>query len=180
MDAQPETELLQRSGRGDADAFATIVRRYWPLVYSLTFSSTGCRHQAEDLAQEAFCRAYMGMNGLNDPGCFRSWLWGITRNVCNDWLRKTARHPAPAALSAEVASSGAGPDGSAEDSERIEHVRLAVNELPEKYQVVVHLRHLQGMSYKEIADTLGMSMSGVSSRLTEAHEMLRVKLRPLL
>ena len=180
MDVTPESELLQRSGRGDADAFAVIVTRYWPLIYSITFSTTRCSHLAEDLAQETFCRAYVHMNGLNDPERLRSWLWGIARNVCTDWLRKTARHGDLVALPADAPSNEKAADKTAEDAERFQRVRVAVAELPEKYQVVVHLRHLQGMSYKEIAGALGMSISGVSSRLTEAHELLRVKLKPLL
>ena len=180
MNAVSDTELLERSGRGEADAFAALVERYSPLVHSIALSNTGRRDVAEDLAQEAFCRAYVHLNGLNDPERFRSWLWGITRRVCLDWRRKTGRHGEPVELPAEVPATSHSPAEDAEAAERGRRVRQAVDELPEDQRIVVQLRHLQGMSYEQIAGVLGLSMSGVSNRLAAAREKLRVKLRPLV
>ncbi|NQT20484.1 MAG: sigma-70 family RNA polymerase sigma factor [Planctomycetes bacterium] len=180
MNTLTDGELLKRSRRGDGDAFAELVARYWPLVHSLALSFSSSTDMAGDLAQEALCRAYAHMDDLKDPGKFRAWLSGITRNVCRDWLRKSARENARRDLPAEGAPGGDDPAHDAELSERREHVRKAVDELPEKFRIVVYLRHLEGLPYKEIAQMLDMSLSGVANRLAEAHEMLRVKLRPLL
>jgi len=180
MNTLPDGELLERSRRGEGEAFAQLVARYWPLVHSLALSWTSRIDMAEDLAQEAFCRAYAHMDDINDPAKFKPWLWGITRNACRDWLRKSARGGPRLDLPAEGIEGSNDPSQDAEQSERRDRVRLAVGELPEKYRVVVYLRHLEGLPYKEIAQMLGMSMSGVSSRMAEAHEMLRLKLRPLL
>ena len=174
-----DAELLKRASSGDADAFSALVRRYAPLAHAIARSFTDRRDVAEELAQEAFCRAFIGLDSLRKPEQFRSWLWGITRRVCLDWRREMARHHAPLELTADV-PSGDSPAREAELAERRRRVHRAVDELPEKYRIVVHLRHLQGLSYEEIATLLGLSLSGVSNRLAAARELLRVKLRPLV
>ena len=185
MDAESELKLLQRCRRGDEEAFAAIVKQYWPLVRSIALSSTagataGRTDVADDLAQEAFCRVYAHLGTLHDLGRFRVWLWGITRNVCIDWMRKSGRYATMLDSAATPQRAADDPALTAEHVERTQLVRQAVNQLPEKYRMVVHLRYLQGMDYKGISQMLGLSISGVSSRLSEAHELLRGKLRPLL
>jgi RNA polymerase sigma-70 factor (ECF subfamily) len=175
-----DAQLLARVGGGEPEAFAELVGRYSPLVHSLTLSATGQGEAAEELAQEAFCRAYANLDGLRDPAKFRSWLWGITRRVCQDWRRRRARNRETAEVSTSVAAPVDGPAREAELAERRSRVRQAVDELPEKYRIVVQLRHLQGLSYERIAGLVGLSLSGVSNRLAAAREMLRVKLLPLV
>jgi RNA polymerase sigma-70 factor (ECF subfamily) len=177
--AQSDAELIERAIRREADAFAALVQRYAPLAHAIAFSHTGRRDVAEELAQEAFCRAFVGLNGLRKPNQFRSWLWGITRRVCLDWRRQMAQSKELT----EVPRDTPSPDDPArevEHEERRRRVRRAVEELPEKYRIVVQLRHLEGLSYEDIASALGLSLGGVSNRLAAAREMLRAKLRPLM
>ena len=176
MDQLSDADLVMRSTRGETEAFAALVQRYAPLVHSMALSSTGHADQADDLAQEAFCKAYAHLGDIRDSNCFRSWLWGITRRVCLDRARRPVRETA---LPDQDFPAADDPARDAEESERRERVRMAVNELPEKYSIVVQLRHLQGMSYERIAGVLGLSTSGVSNRLAAAREMLRVKLKAL-
>jgi RNA polymerase sigma-70 factor (ECF subfamily) len=177
MDTPSDAELLQRVRQGDGDAFSALVRRYSPLVHAIALSRTGRREAAEELAQDAFCRAYERLDELRRPGSFRPWLWKIAHRVCSDWQRH--REKDMAALPASL-TSGDDPVAEAQMAERHRRVREAVDGLPEKYRIVVQLRHLQGMSYEEIAAMLGLSTSGVSNRLAEARERLRLKLRSLV
>lgn len=175
-----DADLLLLGSRGDEDALAALVLRYAPLVHSIAMSSCGRTDVAEDLAQEAFCRAIEHINEIRDPNSFRSWLWGITKRVCIDWARGAERRNQMGRLPETGPPSPNDPFSDVERAERRRQVRMAVDELPEKYRIVVQLRHLQGMSYEETADLLGLSPSGVSNRLAAAREMLRVKLKPLV
>ena len=177
MDTPSDAELLQRASNGDGDAFSALVRRYSPLVHAIALSRTGRREAAEELAQDAFCRAYDRLHELRNAASFRSWLWKIAHRVCSDWQRH--REKDMAALPASL-TSGDDPVAEAATAERHRRVREAVDGLPEKYRIVVQLRHLEGMSYESIAAVLGLSTSGVCNRLAEARERLRVKLRPLI
>jgi len=177
--SQPDAELLDRARRGDAEAFTALVRRYAPLAHAVAFSHTGRRDVSEELAHEAFCRAFEHLDGLRKPDQFRSWLWGITRRVCLDWRRQMAQSKELTRVSPDT-PSGDNPAREAEGEERRSRVRRAVEELPEKYRIVVQLRHLEGLSYEAIAAALGLSLGGVSNRLAAAREMLRSKLRPLM
>ena len=180
MTAPSDAELLAQVGGGQPEAFAALVGRYSPLVHSIALSATGERQAAEELAQEAFCRAYAGLDGLRDPAKFRSWLWGIARRVCLDWRRGRARNRETQDVSTAVVTSTDDPARDAVMAEQRTRVRQAVDELPEKYRVIVQLRHLQGLPYRRIAALAGLSLSGVSNRLAAAREMLRVKLLPLV
>jgi RNA polymerase sigma-70 factor (ECF subfamily) len=140
-----DAQLLARVGGGEPEAFAALVGRYSPLVHSLTLSATGQREAAEELAQEAFCRAYESLDGLTDPAKFRSWLWGITRRVCLDWRRRRGRNRETGNVSTEIVAPTEDPAREAELAEQRSRVRQAVDELPEKYRIVVQLRHLQGL-----------------------------------
>jgi RNA polymerase sigma-70 factor (ECF subfamily) len=178
--AQPtDAELVDKAGRGDLYAFAALVKRYCPLVHSLALSWTGRHEAADDMVQETFCRAFTSLGTLRRPEQFRFWLWSIARRSCQTWRRDRARHRETDEVSANAPAAD-DPARDAELDERHRRVRQAVDELPEKYRIVVQLRHLQGMSYEEIAALLELSVSGVSNRLAEARERLRVKLQPLV
>ena len=174
-----DAELLGQAGRGDLDAFAALVERYSPLVHAIALSASGRSDVADDLAQETFCRAYASLDGLRKPGQFRSWLWTIARRACQDWHRERGRRRETNEVPTDAPSRD-DPARDAELAERHRRVRQAVDELPEKYRIVVQLRHLQGMPYEQIATVLGLSVSGVSNRLAEARERLRLKLQPLM
>lgn len=177
--AQSDAELLGWASRGNEDAFAALVRRYAPLAHAIALSATGRRDVAEELAQEAFCRAFVNLGTLRKPEQFRSWLWGITRRVCLDWRRQMAQRKELTEVPPHTPSAD-DPLRDAEREERRHRIRRAVEQLPEKYRIIVQLRHLQGLSYEEIAASLGLSLGGVSNRLAAAREMLRARLRPLM
>ncbi len=83
-----DTKLIEQTLNGDINAFGGLVQKYQGAVYGLAFHITGSFSDAEDLAQESFIKGYEKLGNLRNRNKFASWLKTITRNVCNDWLRR--------------------------------------------------------------------------------------------
>jgi len=176
--------IVERTLNGDKDAYGDLVRRYQSAVLAQALAVTGRRDEAEDIVQEAFLKAYRALPGLKRHPAFAAWLFGITRNACVDWMRRRQREAA-----APVETSGPDPSETdpvdstaktpAEEAERKELHRLVlatVTTLPTEYAVAVTLKHQSGLTCSEIAETLGVPLGTVTSRLTRAHQMLRERL----
>ena len=178
--ADSDALIVERTLRGDGEAYVVLVERYQSAVLAQALAVTGRLADAEDIAQEAFLKAYRALPGLKRPSAFARWLFGITRNTCHDWLRHRQRREA-----AGLAERGAGRVADpvdpgavlpAEDAARRETHRLllaAVTTLPAEYAVAVTLKHQSGMTCAEIAETLDVPLGTVTSRLARAYEMLR-------
>jgi len=155
---------------GDRTVFMQLVERYRAPLISYVYGLTGRRDEAEELAQEAFCRVWEKLPTLRQPERVVSWLYPIAHNLSVSAARKprlvpiAADPPAPAAPRA---------DDSAE-------IHRAVAALPEDHRTVVALRHFAGLSHEEIARTLEIPAGTVRSRLSRAYERLRPQLAHLL
>jgi RNA polymerase sigma-70 factor (ECF subfamily) len=177
---QSDASLVERTVRQDRNAYGVLVNRYRSAVLAQTLAVTGRSADAEDLAQDAFVKAYQALPGLKRPGVFAAWLFGITRNVCLDWLRRRMREQA-AANSTPAAAEPADqktdtPPKEAQRRERHRLVWTAVATLPTEYAVTVTLKHQAGLTCQEIADRLEVPIGTVTSRLARAHQMLRERL----
>jgi RNA polymerase sigma-70 factor (ECF subfamily) len=147
----------------------------------------GNAEDACDLSQETFLRAYGALGSFRQDASFLTWLYKIASNLCIDQLRSRKSR---GALSLEVelaegrepAAEGrdCAPEESAVRGAVKDIVQREVLNLPEKYRVVVIMRHLQDMSVEEIANTLGMPTGTVKTHLFRAREMLRGRLKPVL
>jgi len=133
---------------------------------------------AEDAAQEAFIRAWKHLPNYQPRSPFRNWVYRIANNAALDVLRR--RRETVDVDEIPIASSSAGPEALLEKEERAARVRQAVLELPEASRAVLVLREYEGLSYKEIADVLGIPIGTVMSRLNYARNQLRKSLAPCL
>ena len=183
---QTDATLVQRTLRGETAAYNVLVQRYQRQVYNLAYRMVGSAEDAGDMVQETFLRAYGALASFRQDASFLTWLYKIASNLCIDHLRARKSKPA---LSLEVElEEGREPAadrfGSPEDTVVRgavgEIVQKAVMNLPERYRVVVVMRHLQGMSVEEIATQLGLPSGTVKTHLFRAREMLRERLRPVL
>lgn len=174
IDAQ-ERELIARSVAGDQDAFGVLVERYQRLAISIAYRMTGEIQLAEDLAQEAFVKAWLNLPKFRGESSFRSWLGRIVTNSTIDYLRA---HTPEAELSELTPARSESPPVSVLKMELEEQVRAAVLSLPAQSRVALILREYEGMSYKEIASVLGIPMGTVMSRLNYARGKLRKMLEP--
>jgi len=138
--------------------------------------STG---DAEDVAQEAFLRAYRGLGAFRGDARFSTWLYRITWNLCADWLRRHRRagrddHSIEEAI--ELADGRVDVEKGLLAAEEKRAVRETLGSLDEKYRSVVVLLYYQKMSYEEISDVLGIPLKTVETRLYRARRLLKGRL----
>lgn len=178
----PDEHIVQRVREGDTEAFGGLVASHQGPVYRIAAATTGDAAEAEDLTQSCFVAAFTRIGELRDGRRFAPWLYAIAHNSCRDWLRKHSRRPVllgdPSKLrGADPSESPNSPESHALAAARDEPVRRAVNSLPSDYRDVVVLRYVCGLSYAEIAETMGMKLSAVKMRWHRARKMLQERLR---
>lgn len=174
-----DAELTDRVRAGETRLFAELVRRYQDPVFAMALRFVGAPVDAEDVAQEAFLRAYRGLEGFKGDAKFSTWLYRITWNLCADWKRKRAGpRKQTAALDAAGDFADARVDLEADilNGEERERVRRALEGLDERYRSVVTLLYYEKMSYDQIAAVLDVPLKTVETRLYRARKMLRVAL----
>ena len=183
MSVSDERELVLRAQRGDVEAFGELVRRHQAAVYNVAYRMTGSRHEAEDLAQEAFLRAFKAFDRFDPDRQLRPWLKRITTNLCLNWLQTsrvkttnvvTDMHlpGQEAATMDDYAQNRPLPEQVVMRRETAEQIRAAILQLPPHYRAVIELRHFQDLSYDEMAETLGRPLSNVKSDLYRARKRL--------
>jgi RNA polymerase sigma-70 factor (ECF subfamily) len=180
-----EKKLIRLSQEGDEEAFSLLVNKYQRKVFCLAYSFTHNRETADDLAQEAFIKAYFGLSRFKFKSKFGTWLYRITINTIKDHLRKKERmNKASIQDIYERFSLREDEEREREMKKRQEERRKIVHQfiqtLPEKYRTILTLRDIQDFSYQEISKILQISLGTVDSRLHRARKMLRDKLKPLL
>jgi RNA polymerase sigma-70 factor (ECF subfamily) len=175
---ETELELIRRAQEGDRRAFGQLVRLHREGAINVVYRMCGDADLAEEAAQEAFIRAWTNLPRYKPRSPFRNWLYRIATNAAVDALR--SQKETVDVESVDVAETGSGPDVLTEVRERAERVRRAVLDLPPASRAVVVLREYEDLSYKEIADTLGIPIGTVMSRLNYARTRLRQALRPYM
>jgi len=179
MTAHLDRELALRAQRSDAEAFGELVRRYQTPVFNVCYRLMGERREAEDMAQEAFVRAFERIDQYDVERPFGPWMRRVATNHCLNHLQTQLR--AAYSLDDERDEPEASPDRDPpslqEKAERAEAVREAVLALPPHYRAVIELRHFQDLSYAEIAELLKIPLSDVKSHLFRARRLLEEKLK---
>jgi RNA polymerase sigma-70 factor (ECF subfamily) len=172
--------LIQRVLAGDETAFERLVERYYPRIDRLAQQIVRHPMTAEDITQEVFLRAYRSLPRFRGEASFYSWLYRITINLCLNHLRRQANRLSPAEEPDDLATPAADPSALLETQELERLVRRAIDALPPHYRVAVILRDLEGLSYEEIADILGIPLGTVKSRINFGKRLLKEKLRAIL
>ena len=180
-----ENRLVELSKQGDEEAFGVLVKKYKTKVFNLAYSFTKDRETADDLAQEVFIKVYYALERFKFKSGFGTWIYRIAVNHFKDYLRKhrKERHVSLEALGREPSL----PDDEIKKKEKAQEAAdrkkllyQALRSLPEKHQVILTLRDIQGHSYEEIAGILKLSPGTVDSRLHRARKILRKKIAPFL
>ncbi|MBM3296164.1 MAG: sigma-70 family RNA polymerase sigma factor [Candidatus Aminicenantes bacterium] len=179
-----EQELIRRSQEGDRQAFAALVRKYQTKVHSLAYGFTRNDAQADDLAQDIFLKAWLGLPRFEAKSSFGTWLYRIAVNRLKDHLRrKASSREVPLEEAGLEAAARALPADDAEAREREQRtalVRECLSGLPEKFRMILTLRDIEGLPYGELSRALGLSAGTVDSRLFRARKMLRDRVRSRL
>jgi len=181
-----ETELVERARQGEKDAFRELVERYKKRIYSLSRDLTGNHHDAEDLSQEVFIKAYRSLKDFRGEAQFSSWLYRITVNTSISQRRKKSytalilhdpeendrsENPGQAVLAA-----GQDPERSAEAGLMQIHIDAALQQLAPREKSIFVLRHYHDLPLKEIAETLNISLGSVKSLHFRAIKRLQKEL----
>ncbi|PJK12897.1 RNA polymerase sigma factor RpoE [Lysobacteraceae bacterium NML120232] len=181
-----DAELVRRVQQGDAHAFELLVRRYQHRMVALAARYVG--EWAEDVAQDAFIRAYRAIGNFRGDASFHTWLHRITVNTAKNHLVAMKRRP-PAAdvdvADAEHFDAELLGDADTPERELMRHqieqaVMQAMQALPRELNQAIRLRELDGLSYEDIARQLGCPVGTVRSRIFRAREAIDRALRPLV
>ena len=182
--ADADRDLVAAAAGGDLDAFEKLVQRHQTRLVGYLRGLTNTEADAEDLAQEAFLRAYRSLKGFRGTSSFRTWLYQIATNVFRNWLEKR-RNQAPV----NAGSIDAPPPGMdepvepmGEENPEAQHVQRdaidrALAELPADQREAVLLRDVEGFEYREIAEQLGVPLGTVESRIFRGRARLKELLR---
>jgi RNA polymerase sigma-70 factor, ECF subfamily len=174
MNAPSDRDLILQARRGESEAFGELVIRYQTGVFNVCYRILHERSEAEDLAQEAFIRAYDRIHSFDIERQFGPWIRRVAANLCLNHLES---QKVTTELDDERdADQTQRPESVIEVHERSEQIRMVLASLPANYRLVIELRHYQELSYDEIASELNIPLSDVKSHLFRARKILAEKL----
>jgi len=171
-----DIEIVNRCLAGDVNAFEVLIEKYKKAVYNTAYRMMGNREEAEDVSQEAFIRMYKSLSKYNPEYKFITWALKVTTNLCLDNLRKRKGETVPIDEGFDIKD---GKDTPEEEYIRRENQKLvqdAIMRLPGKYREFLILFHHRNLSYQEIMEITGESLTIVKNRLYRARQMLKEEL----
>jgi RNA polymerase sigma-70 factor (ECF subfamily) len=186
---QSDLELVRRAQRGERGAFDLLVLRYQHKVVKLVARLLRDRTEAEDVAQEAFVKAYRALGSFRGDSAFYTWLYRIAVNTARNALASRQRRPLQyeAGLSESEQSAVESrmrhtdtPEANALSEEIHETVNRVIGELPEDLRTAIILREVEGLSYEEIAAAMDCPVGTVRSRIFRARDAIDRVLGPLI
>jgi RNA polymerase sigma-70 factor (ECF subfamily) len=190
-DSDPDAALMLRVKRGDDAAFAELVEKYKQPVMNLVYRIIRDATEAEDVAQNVFVQVHKSAHRYVPTARFSTWIFTIARNLCLNEIRRRSRHPADSLEGAQPESEDQ-PARQFEDhktrlpAEMLLHgeleqkIELALAELPETQRTAILLCRRDDLSYEEIAEIIGCSLSATKSLIHRGRETLKEKLKPYL
>jgi RNA polymerase sigma-70 factor (ECF subfamily) len=189
-DREADQALVEQVQRGDKRAFELLVAKYQRKIFRLLSRLIRDAAEIEDVAQEAFIKAYRALPNFRGESAFYTWLYRIAINTAKNYLVAQGRR-APTTTETEIDEAENFDEGdqlrdvNTPDSMLLskqvgEAVNRAIEKLPEDLRTAIILRELEGLSYEEIAETMNCPIGTVRSRIFRAREAIAEELRPLL
>jgi len=185
IDPSSDEEIVDRIKRGEVDRFEQLVERYQKRLVNYIFRMINDYEAALELSQDVFLKVYSALDKYNPEFKFTTWVHRIASNATIDWLRKKRIDT----LSMEIGGGEDGPSISQqlpspdlsplvnlEMRQLQQRIETAIDELPLIYRELIVLRHINDLSYDEIAEALGLPLGTVKNRIFRGREMLKVAL----
>jgi RNA polymerase sigma-70 factor (ECF subfamily) len=188
-EVETDRALVERVRKGDSRAFDLLVRKYRHKILGLISRYVHDWSECEDVAQEAFVRAWRALPAFRGESAFYTWMYKIAVNTAKNHLVAQGRRPPADDLDADTAvqidagarlRDEATPEHELARREIERTVFETVEALPEELRVAITLREVDGLSYEEIAERMGCPIGTVRSRIFRAREAIDIQLRPLL
>ncbi|HSB11856.1 MAG TPA: RNA polymerase sigma factor [Blastocatellia bacterium] len=179
-DWRTEADIIEACKQGDREAFHSLFETHKDRVFTIAFHYSGNEATARDVTQQVFLKLFTSISQFREDSLFTTWLYRIVANACADEHRKRRRF-VPFSPEIEVKNMSGNPhqEEAFHRREISDSVRGAIGELTPKLRLPILLKYVEGMSYDEIAEALGLSIGTVSSRLNRGHKMLARKLNHL-
>lgn len=179
--SEDEQALVKQAQQGDTAAFAALVTMHATLVYNLAFRTLNNAQEAEDVAQEAFVRAWQGLPRFRANSRFSTWLYRIVTNLCYNRLPRLKIELMALDTETAVTLPDTHPNIEAKllSAEMKTTLHNAIDNLPESYRLLITLRHLQEMSYAEIATVTELPLGTVKTGIFRARRLLRERLEEM-
>ncbi len=184
-----DNALVERVQKGDKRAFDLLVIKYQNRIIKLVARYVKDHHEAQDVAQDAFLKAYRALPRFRGDSAFYTWLYRIAINTAKNYLVARSRRPIAADISNQDGESmdpwdllrdEASPDRLLQTDEIRDTIARTIAELPDDLKMAISLRELEGLSYEEIAETMDCPIGTVRSRIFRAREAIERELKPLL
>jgi RNA polymerase sigma-70 factor (ECF subfamily) len=184
-----DAELVKRVQAGDTGAFDLLVQKYQHKVINLVGRFVSDHAECQDIAQDAFIKAYRAINGFRGDSQFYTWLYRIAANTAKNHLASRARKSLGYTVDVDDAQHFEGESGLKEyanpenlllTDEIRQTIFTAIEKLPDDLKSAITLREIDGLSYEEIADVMDCPIGTVRSRIFRARDVIDKELRPLL
>jgi RNA polymerase sigma-70 factor (ECF subfamily) len=179
-----EAKLIARSLTQDPEAFGQLVERYATVIVNLAYRMVGDRTEAEDLAQETFVTAFKALPTFRAESKFSTWLYRIAANKCKDWLR--AKRPGQAVHDVDIEEvlddrvvEERTPERLLSQQQVAERLGGAIQRLPPLYREAFVLKHVEGLSYEEMQEILGVNTDTLKMRVYKGRLQLSRELAEL-
>jgi RNA polymerase sigma-70 factor (ECF subfamily) len=182
-EAEEDRELIQRAQQGDKAAFRKLVERHQRRAFAIAMGLVRDENDARELVQDAFLRVYKGLNSFQGGSSFFTWLYRIVTNLAIDLMRKPGRRDAELVDGQAIDEAtefplisridGADPMDVLRRQEIAARIKTALEALPPYHRGVILMREVEGMSYEEMAQAMGVSKGTIMSRLFHARQKLQ-------
>jgi len=185
--ADTDQKLIESALTGSQNAYKQLMNRHQQAVFHIVFKIVRNNDTASDLVQETFMKAFASLATYRAEYKFSTWLYRIGANCAIDYLRKqrirtlSLDSPAQTAdgeMEFEIADESFNPERDLLNHEKRISINDAIDELPEKYRLVIIYRHKDNKTYEEISEVLDVPIGTVKARIFRARELLKKKLRP--
>lgn len=190
-----DEELIRRFKKGERQSFDEMVVMYSPRLFRVAYGLLGNKQDAEEVVQDAFVRAYRALPGFRGDASFETWMHRITMNLARNkfhWNRRRGSglnvslfsegegsDPERPAIRIDLPDTRMEPDRLLENTELEQNIVFVISRLPQKLREAMVLRHMENLSYEQIAEYLNCKVGTVKSRLARGRDILRRELARL-